>query len=504
MAVGVGPGCTTLLETDASLINVHYYQNALRDLLGTVRPPTLTNTGADPDLLVSRGIDRMSASLAFELGENARAVSVDVLEQQGLRSCVEPECAFAVISGLAERAFRHPLSAEETASLRLVFEQGLGTSQDVQGASRLATEAILQAPSFLYLTEFGTQAPATGERLLTDYEVMARLGVFLLESLPDAGLWTAAKGGLLRTPEGIATQVERLLGEPRVRDHVTDLILRWLSTGKLRTSQKQDPSFTNQLRESMIEETRRFVHDALWSGNNTLAELFSADHSFVNATTAALYGLNPWDFDADWVRTPLPANQRSGLLTQPSLLTRLAGVSTTSTVQRGLFVASTLLCKAIPAPPPGVKAASQAQLDALETERARAEFRMGLPTCSACHKEFEPLGVLFENYDELGRFRSSVAGHAVDASWALPGSESWAGPTANGIEFTQRLADSPELASCLALQISGYAAGHPLSSEQTCAVQPIAAAFKQSGGRINVLLSAIASSAFFRLRKVAP
>jgi len=498
-------GCTAALKTDAALINVHYYQNAIRDLLGVDDPPALSTTGLDPDLLLSAGADRMSVALAFELRENARSMSGTVVEQARAGGCTDPGCTFAFVSELAERAFRHPLSGDEATSLRRVFDQGLGTELDVAGAAELAAEAILQAPSFLYLTELGTPSSAAdGRRVLTDHEVMARLGALFLESVPDAGLRATAASGGLSTPAGIAAEVERLLAEPRVQAHVTDMLLRWLATGKVRTSHKQDPAFTAELRESMIEETRRFVNSVLWSGSNSVVELLTATHSFVNARTAPLYGLDAAGFGLELVDTPLPAGERIGLLTQPSLLARLADVSATSTVQRGLFVASSLLCRAIPAPPPDVAAASQAELDALETERERALFRLGLPTCQGCHQQFEPLGVLFENYDELGRYRTSAAGHPIDASWDLLGDDSFAGPTLNVVAFSARLADSPELSSCLTRQFSGFAIGRQLTTEETCAIEPIAAAFAQSGGQINALLRAIAGSSFLRIREVAP
>jgi hypothetical protein len=280
---------------------------------------------------------------------------------------------------------------------------------------------------------------------------------------------------------------------------VTRIVLRWLGSERVIGAEKQATEFTDELRESMRLETEHVVDDLLWNGEGGLDTLLMSPDTFLDARLAAFYGIEGPTGDA-FEPVTMPADQRAGVLTHGSLLASLAGVADTSVVYRGLFVARDLLCMNFPPPPPG---AQDADLDASVGQRARSEFRMSTAPCNGCHTNFDPYGLLFESYDELGRWRTTIGDAPVDASWNFAQPDSLAGPVETLVEFAPKLAVADEVAACATQRVTTYAAQRQLDVDLQCHVDDLAARFIAADRDLVELVRLVATSPVLRTRIAA-
>ena len=220
--------------------------------------------------------------------------------------------------------------------------------------------------------------------------------------------------------------------------------------------------------------------------------------TWVDKTLAAFLGVVAPAGDFAPVLLP---NERSGILTHPAVQAWLATANETSVVHRGLFVFTQLLCDQTAPPPPGALDIAAAQARTLTTERQRAAFRATTSPCKGCHSLFDPMGLVFESYDAVGRFRTAVAGSPVDTSAEGIFPDSLSGHLANAADMLGRLAKSPEASLCAAKQALSYslAKGVALPSE-LCVAEDVESRFVGSASRLPELFRAVAMSPGFRAR----
>jgi hypothetical protein len=236
----------------------------------------------------------------------------------------------------------------------------------------------------------------------------------------------------------------------------------------------------------------------LWDDNGTFADLLTSPKVWVDKTLAGFLGVPAPA--SGFAPVSLP-NERSGILTQPALQAWLATANETSVVHRGLFVFTQLLCDQTSPPPPGALDIAAEQAKTLTTERLRAGFRATTSPCKSCHSLFDPMGLVFESYDAVGRFRTTVAGSPVDTTAEGIYPASLSGHLANAADMVGRLAKSPEASLCAARQALSYslARGAALPSE-LCVAEDVERRFVASASRLPELFRAVAMSPGFRAR----
>jgi hypothetical protein len=352
------------------------------------------------------------------------------------------------------------------------------------------------------VAELGTPE---GEVLaLTGYETATKLGLFLLDGLPDDALWEAAESGKLDTEAGIASEVDRLLEDPDVRENLSQMFSRFFQLALIPTLTRDEPDFP-ALAQAMKSEADALVRSVLWDGSGTLSELLTTRDALVTPALASLYGAPP-PGENGWVL--LPEAERSGLLTRAGVMATLAEEETTSVVFRGLLVARGLQCVEPASPPPSLAA----QIDALKaeelTERQRAEKRAVTQPCNGCHASFDPFGVTFENYDATGRWRTVIdmpSGEVeVDASQDIDIGDIQ-GHFEDAVQLSEALAQSEAVRACMSRQIASYAIGEKLHSSDTCRLSAVTERFEASGGNLRTLIHDVALWPALRTRtEVAP
>src|SRR5262249_59776990 len=120
------------------------------------------------------------------------------------------------------------------------------------------------------------------------------------------------------------------------------------------------------------------------------------------------------------------------------------------------------------------------------------------PTCAACHAKMDPLGFAFENFDAIGAWRSKEGDFDIDASGELPGGVKFNGPA----ELKAILKDKKDLVTRnLAEKLLTYALGRGLEYYDRSAVDRVCKAVEAGDYRFSVLVTEIAKSEQFRLRR---
>ena len=335
----------------------------------------------------------------------------------------EARCARRILSTVAERAYRRPVTAADLQPAVEFYQQGRKTG-DFEAGIRAALPRILASLSFLFRSESDPAAlPANTPHLVTDTELASRLSFFLWSSIPDDELLNLAMQGKLRARGVLEKQVRRMLSDERSEALTNNFPDQWLA---LRNLEKAAPDLLGfpdwdlNLREALQRETELFFKSIVREDKSAL-DLLNADYTFVNERTARHYGI-PNIYGNDFRKVTLDDPNRYGLLGQASILTLTSVATRTSPVFRGKYILTTLLGLPAPVPPPNVPALAENAGNAKpRSVRERLEEHRKSPVCASCHRNIDPMGFSLENFDAVGRWRSATeAGSPVDASGVLP------------------------------------------------------------------------------------
>ena len=343
----------------------------------------------------------------------------------------ETGCATDIIKRLAAHAYRGPVDAEDLKGLMNFYQEGR-TGRDFEAGIRMALQAILASPQFLFRLE---ETPATlraGQPYkLNDLALASRLSFFLWGTVPDQELVKVAMNGGLSAPGGLEKQVRRMLADPRSEALATRFAAQWLrlqDADKIRPDALLYPYWDNTLTVAFKRETE-LLFDSLVREDRSLLDFLTADYSFVNERIARHYGI-PNITGSHFRRVALPENRR-GILGHGSILLLTSVADRTSPVQRGKWVMEVLLGSPPPPPPPNVPALedTKAAIGAkLLSVRERMEEHRKNPACTSCHRVIDPLGLALENYDATGAWRIKDSGVPVDANGDLYDGTKMEGP----------------------------------------------------------------------------
>lgn len=486
------------------------YDNSIRDLLGVETSPSLS-LAADEKLAaffsnsvspVTRLSVEQYADAAEDVARAAVAQNLDALvECSGAEQ--NAACAERFVRSFGQRAFRRPLAQDEVERYRGLFAdyQARGFGE----AIRLVLQTMLQSPSFVYHLELTPAPSGAGVTPLGGYELASRLSFALWNTLPDAELLSAAAAGSLDTEAGLAAQAQRLLASERARDALASFHIQWLGLDALLDRVKDAglfPQWTPALQQAARQETVDFADFVIRRGDGRLQTLLGAPFTVARSPELlALYGAAAAP-GADGT-VPLDGAQRAGLLTQVAFLAGHAHSNQTSPVHRGLAVRKHLLCTDLPDPPVNVDN-TPPEPDPGATTRERFEQHRVDPSCKGCHELLDPIGVGFENYDAVGRYRTTENGRDIDASGDLVAAGTASGPFSGGVEMAQRLATSDAVRDCVKRQWFRFGLGRYEGGEDACTLQSLGEEFAAADFDIKALLVALVTSDAFRYRKVEP
>jgi hypothetical protein len=349
----------------------------------------------------------------------------------------EAGCATEILRKLATQAYRGPLSVQDVEGLTKFYAQGRKDGGDFESGIRMALQAMLASPRFLFRLEEAPAAVRAGQNYrITDLDLATRLSFFLWGAGPDEELLKIAQRGTLRGPGVLTTQVKRMLADPKSDALATRFGAQWLrlqDLEKIYPDALLFPYYDFKLGEALRTETELFF-DSIVREDRSILELITADYTFVNERVARHYGIPNVNGDR-FRRVTLADENRRGLLGHGSILALTSVADRTSPVLRGKWIMEVLLASPPPAPPPNVPLLDETKAESADggmlSTRQRMEQHRANPQCNSCHRVIDPLGLALENFDVTGRWRIRDNGNLVDPAGDLYDGTKMTGP--NGL-----------------------------------------------------------------------
>jgi mono/diheme cytochrome c family protein len=467
--------------------------------LGPIRlQPFLRSTIVATDHLGVPHVEHMTISGPFNAtGSGETASRERVFTCRPVIAADDRPCATTILSSLARRAYRRPVTEADLAGLLRFYDEG--SRDGFEAGIELALRAMLASPKFVFRSERDPAGSAPGEvYALGDLELASRLSFFLWSSIPDDELLDVAEQGRLRAPDVLARQVERMLADPKSQALVTNFAGQWLHVRNVRsaTPDKNDfPSFDDTLRQAFERELDLFLRSIILGGGSVL-DLLTADHTFVNERLARHYGM-PHVYGSHFRRVSRLDETRRGLLGKGGILLVTSHADRTSPVVRGKFILDNLLGSPPPPPPPDVPALPETEAAKPATMRERMAQHRENPVCASCHNVMDPLGLALENFDAVGAWRMHDQGKLVDASGQLGDGTQVDG--AAGLR--EALLKRPEvLVQTAAEKLLTYALGRGLEPHDMPAVRAIVREAQHDGYKFVSLIAGVVRSTPFRMR----
>jgi len=340
-------------------------------------------------------------------------------------------CDHKIVSSLARRAYRRPVTPEEVEKLTGLISMALAKGDSFEEGIVQAIQAMLVSPHFLFRIEQDRRlARAEGIYQIGQHELASRLSYFLWSSMPDEELLRLADERALRKPDVLAAQVRRMLKSEKSRALVENFGGQWLELRKLESAKpdrERFPEFEEYLRMSMRRETELFF-EHIARQDRSVVDFIDADYTFLNERLARFYKI-PNVTGPEFRKVALAGNaQRGGVLTQASVLTVSSYATRTSPVLRGKWILENILNAPPPPPPPDVPNLDEAKIGSSMSLRQQLEEHRKNATCAACHSRMDPLGFGLENFNAIGQWRAQDGKFPVDSSGALPDGRSFKGP----------------------------------------------------------------------------
>ena len=413
-----------------------------------------------------------------------------------------PEVVAEYLQRFAERAWRRPVKKEELERYLQSYRTEREASEKMADAYRVALQGVLTSRHFIYLVE----GDKVARERLTEPELASRLSYFLWSSMPDDGLFTAAKGGKLNG-DGLQKEVDRMLADGKASRFLDDFARQWLQlhrVGMFPPDKKLYPNYEVWLETSMKAEPVEFFRE-LFAKNLSVDGFIDSDWTMANARLCDFYGL-PEPKAGGFQRVSLkPEDRRGGLLTMGAVLGLTSDGTRHRPVHRGVWLSQVLLGKTPPPPPANVPAIEpNPPKSPKATLREKIEAHRNDANCAACHAKIDPLGIAWDNYDAIGQWRTREKVPAgvgedplINPAGLMPDGRAFKDAT----EFKQRLLeDRDKVARAFIEHLCTYGLRRVLTFDDQEDLKAIEAEAKKNGYRVKDVVRAVALSNLMRKR----
>jgi hypothetical protein len=463
------------------------YQHSIQDIFGPsisvpgnsvdpgVRDRGLLAIGTRKLTLTASELDRYET-----LAQQISAQVIDARHRTSLIACkpksetaADDACVTQFVNTVGPLLFRRQLTQEETLTYVKAANSATQTLHNFYAGVGAALEKMLVSPDFLFRVEDSDPDPSDAAKLRLDaYSKATRLSFFLWDTTPDTELLAAAKSGKLATPDGLRQQVDRLLASPKLEDGVRAFfsdMLAFDEFGTLLIDSKLFPRFTKNVEDDAREQTLKTIADHLLNKSADYRDLFTTRDTFLTPALAAVYnvplprsqelgGAIPWTAHHFADNDP-----HVGILTHISFLSLHSHPGSSSPTLRGKALRENFLCQPIPPPPPNVDFSILQQTDKYKTVRDRLTAHRSNAVCAGCHRQMDPIGLAFENFDASGMYRTAENGAPIDASGDFNGTNFKTIPELAGL-----IKAAPATTTCVITRAFSYGTERvPTAAERT-------------------------------------
>lgn len=416
----------------------------------------------------------------------------------------DPKEMLKALKRFSERAWRRPVSEAELKPYLQFIAKEQETGESFPNAYRSALTAMLVTRSFFNLEE---GSPDFNRLKVHDFELASRLSYFLWSSMPDEKLFDIARTGNLNKSQVLTAELDRMMSDSKIERFLHSFPKQWLQlhrVGMFQPDPRLYPKYDPWLEESMVMETTAYFRE-MFKKDLPLSELVDSNWTMLNSRLALHYRL-PVPKEAKLSRVELsPDSHRGGILTQGSILSLTSDGTRHRPVHRGAWVLEAIFARTPSPPPPNVDPLEPVKGNQPKTTiRSQLEAHATDPNCVSCHAKIDPLGLAFENFDAIGRWRTRerVEGGVgenpkVDASGVFLDGRTFKGPK----EFKKLLAeDDDRLAEAFLEQLATYALRRVMTVDDIHELHEIAKSQKENRYRLRSLIRAFVLSDLFQRR----
>jgi hypothetical protein len=508
--------CTadTLAKPRAWRLTNVQMKNTLQEAVGFA-PPTLNMLPAETRL---DGFANQSDRLAIaSLVADYYLTTSDELASEVVRRSAElvpcpmanlgsGNCLGTFIKNMGLKMWRRPLNDAEVGKLSALYTTTAAMAGGAEAGLRNVVQGFFMSPNFLFRTEVGVSQQAGAVTALNDYELASALSYMILDGPPDAPLMTLASQGKLRDKATLLNEAKRLLtSSPKAPVAMHSFLQQWLQIEDLLTTDKDAMVYTiynPQVAADLMDETRLLLNSVVFDqgGDRSFKTLLTAPFGFINARTAPVYGMSNVTGTA-LTRTMLNADQRRGILTSAAFLAAHADGDDTATVSRGRYFREEVLCDHVPPPDPKDAMFDPTKVTDDMTNRERLTAHAVNPSCKVCHQLFDGLGFSMENYDPIGRFRTTDKNKTIDPTGTVPLTSGTTLNFKNYVDLIDQLSKTPDIYTCFSTQYFSYATGRLPAQINECERKLVTDDFVKSGYKVDSLVLSVVNSPSFMARK---
>lgn len=475
------------------------WARSVRDVLRLTDLPTQANSFLKPVSGFTTFVNNERVlEVTNDLRESYQLAAAEVADSVGTDAAIARinagTDATTFIQTLGLRAYRRPLTTEEAARYQTLFDTGsqlTGDGTEFTRGAKLVVEAMIQSPNFLYRTELG----AAGQPL-SGYELAAKLSLWLRGTTPDDATLKLAADGALDTPEGVASLTETMLKEKVATEALTNMHAELFKLGRFQELVKFTTDYDPDTNQELEDASRKYF-DRIFDEDLGLREILTGTSGFMGPKMAKLYDL-PAPTGGQMALQDFGA-ERPGYFSQVPFLTLLGDDSHSDAIHRGLAMNMQVMCADLPKPSVAVSSPPANQPG--QSDRQRINAFTGEGTCGAtCHGYYiNPLGYAFENFDGLGRLRTTDADQPVDTKASYPfadGVKEFNGVT----DLMDIIVNSDEAHRCYAKNLMSYALQRDIVVDDSTMVDQLAQVSKAADGSLKAMVLGLVKSPAFRSR----
>lgn len=484
-----GDGATRRLTTEQ-------YRNIVHTIFGDVSMTRALEADEVTTEFSTHGAAQVSTSntgveqyrdAAMEIAEQvwSNRSAYPVLADCGPATATDP-CIEEAVGYFGRRLFRRSLTGAELSRYAGIVAAAPDEYREL--GMQYALAALLQSPHFIYVPAIGE--PEDGMRRRTSSEIASLLALLLWNEGPDEALIDAADADALQSVEEIRARAEQMLDDERARDLASRFLSEsWHFAHVEDTDKRVDrfPEWSDELLADFRTETELVLAELTHQRDGDFLDVLDGSTTFVNQRLADFYGL---DVTVDGFEQVDLDESRSGLLTSGMVIAANSPSDRSTPTERGVFVLNRLQCRDLPSPPQEALEAGQEELAMLEPgdERGFIERRLENPDCSGCHQTIDPLGMVFDDYNAIGRFRMG------EDSIGELGSE----PYDSALELATDLRTDRDVAFCMVQRLYSYVAGRNATYGETKSLVEASSQFDETEHSFRELMIAIVTSEGFR------